>query len=167
MSHRAEPQDEAAEWRITVSRIMNATPRQIWAAWKDAASIARWWGPDGFSSTVNVLDLRPGGRFDVVMHGPDGTDYANLYLVDEVTPERRLRYTNQGSAEFGLAPFVSVVDIEPVTTDGPSSRSPRTRVTLTSEFASATDYRKHVEDFHAVEGAHQLLERLEQTASPS
>lgn len=41
----------------------------------------------------------------------------------------------------------------------------RTRVTLTAEYGSMADYRKHVDDFHAIEGADQLLERLEQAAA--
>lgn len=162
---RADPQGQASQWRIVLSRTMDVTPGQIWAAWEDPAVIATWWGPAGFRSTVEVLEVRTGGRFDVVMHGPDGTDYPNLYLFDEVVPGRELRYTNQGSAEFGLGPFVSVVDIDPLTPDGTDTRSRRTCVTLTAEYGSMADYRKHVDDFHAVEGADQLLERLEQAAA--
>jgi hypothetical protein len=37
-----------------------------------------------------------------------------------------------------------------------------TRVTLTARFASLEDLRRHVEGFHAVDGARQLLGRLEE-----
>lgn len=39
-----------------------------------------------------------------------------------------------------------------------------TRVVLLARYASAEDKRRHVEDFGAVEGSRQLLERLEQQA---
>ncbi len=61
-----------------------------------------------------------------------------------------------GSEKFGLAPFQAVVDLEAV--------GAKTRVTLKARFASAEDKRKHVEDFHAMDGTRQLLERLEAQA---
>ena len=91
------------------------------------------------------------------MHGPDGTDYPNVYVFDRVEQHRQLVYTNQGSKQFGLAPFQSVVDMEAV--------GNRTRVVLTARFASEEDKRKHVEEFHAIEGSRQLLARLEEQSS--
>jgi uncharacterized protein YndB with AHSA1/START domain len=141
---------------LTVTRDVAAPASRVWAAWTDPASIARWWGPAGFHSTVVALDVREGGRFEVIMHGPDGTDYPNLYLFDRVDVGRQLVYTNVGSERFGLAPFQSVFDIEEL--------GSATRIVLTARFSSAEDHRRHVEDFHAVEGARQLLERLEAQA---
>jgi uncharacterized protein YndB with AHSA1/START domain len=141
---------------ITVTADLAASPDQIWNAWNDPSSIARWWGPDEFTSTVRELDVRVGGRFDVVMHGPDGSDFANVYVFDAVDPGRRIAYTNQGSEEWGLAPFSSVVDFVP--------QGAITRATMVCQYADDEEYRKHVEDFHAVEGAQQLLERLGRVA---
>lgn len=58
------------------------TPDQIWAAWTDPAKVAQWWGPAGFTSTAEALDRRAGGTFRVIMHGPDGVDYPNVYTFD-------------------------------------------------------------------------------------
>lgn len=91
------------------------------------------------------------------MHGPDGIDYKNVYVFDHVEKRKRLVYTNTGSKEFGLAPFQSIFDIEEV--------GNTTRVTLSARFLSEDDKRKHVEDFHAIEGAQQLLRRLEEQAA--
>ncbi|MFT4035570.1 MAG: SRPBCC domain-containing protein [Patulibacter sp.] len=144
---------------VDVSRVMAASPDEIWAAWNDPASIAQWWGPAGFTSTVLALDLSDGGRFEVVMHAPDGTDFANVYVFESVDPARELVYVHQGSQAWGLAPSRSVVTIEVQDTD-----APRCRVTLRSYYASEEDRRRHLEDFHAVEGARQLLERLDVAA---
>ncbi len=54
-----------------------ATPAQVFAALSDPARIARWWGPDGFTSTIHQFDFRPGGTWLLTMHGADGKDYAN------------------------------------------------------------------------------------------
>ena len=90
------------------------------------------------------------------MHGPDGTDYPNLYVFDDVQELKRLVYTNTGSEQFGLAPFQSVFDMEDM--------GNRTRVTLKARFSSEEERERHVEQFHAIEGARQLLERLEEQA---
>jgi hypothetical protein len=90
------------------------------------------------------------------MRGPDGTDYPNLYVFDHVQELKQLIYTNVGSEQFGLAPFQSVVDMEGI--------GNKTRVALKARFSSEEDKRRHVEDFHAIEGSRQLLERLEEQA---
>jgi hypothetical protein len=90
------------------------------------------------------------------MHGPDGTDFPNLYVFDHVHELKQLIYTNAGSKEFGLAPFQSVFDMEGIGT--------KTKVTLKARFSSEEDKQRHVEEFHAIEGSRQLLERLEEQA---
>lgn len=144
-------------YSITITRDMNVSADKVWDAWNSRESIAKWWGPSGFSSTVKQLDVRDGGLFEVVMHGPDGIDYKNVYVFDRVEKRKRLVYTNTGSKEFGLAPFQSIFDIE--------EAGNTTRVTLSARFLSEDDKRKHVEDFHAIEGAQQLLRRLEEQAA--
>ena len=143
-------------YSITVTRDMNLPAKRVWTAWNSPEKIAKWWGPAGFTSTVKQLDVRDGGRFEVIMHGPDGIDYPNVYVFDHVEKRKQLVYTNLGSKEFGLAPFQSVFDIE--------ESGGRTRVTLKARFISEEDKRKHVEQFHAIEGAQQLLQRLEEQA---
>jgi uncharacterized protein YndB with AHSA1/START domain len=141
---------------IIITRDMKVSADQVWDAWNSPEKIAKWWGPAGFSSTVKQLDVRDGGRFEVIMHGPDGRDYPNLYVFDHVEKRKQLVYTNTGSKEYGLAPFQSVFDIEEI--------GNRTRVTLKARFSTEEDKRKHVEQFHAIEGAQQLLQRLEEQA---
>ncbi|MCY7380752.1 MAG: SRPBCC domain-containing protein [Gemmatimonadaceae bacterium] len=142
---------------LITTRDVDAPIETVWAAWTGREKIARWWGPAGFRSTVNELAVREGGRFDVIMQGPDGTDYPNLYLFDHVQERKQLIYTNVGSAQFGLASFQSVVDL--------ASVGSRTRVTLTAKFTTAADKQKHVDEFHAIQGTRQLLERLEEQST--
>lgn len=141
---------------LITTREIDAPVAKVWDAWHDPKKIAKWWGPEGFRSTVKELDIREGGRFEVIMHGLDGTDYPNLYVFDHVEKYKQLVYTNAGSKEFGLAPFQSVFELEGI--------GSKTRVVLKARFISEEDKRKHVEDFHAIEGARQLLQRLEEQA---
>ena len=72
------------------SRFIEATPEQVFAAIEDPARLARWWGPDGFSSTFETFDFRPGGHWRFVMHGPDGADYPNENRFVEIVPAQRV-----------------------------------------------------------------------------
>ena len=143
---------------LVVTRIVAASPDQIWVAWHDPAAIARWWGPHGFTS-MRELDVNAGGRFDIVMRGPDGAEFSNVYLFESVEPFRRIVFIHQGSEEHGLAPSRSVMSIDEVDVG-----TPRTQVTLCAFYASDADRRRHLDDFQAAAGAHQLLERLESVA---
>ncbi len=44
----------------------------VWEAWTDPKQVALWWGPNGFSTTIEQMDVRPGGVWKQVLHGPDG-----------------------------------------------------------------------------------------------
>jgi uncharacterized protein YndB with AHSA1/START domain len=62
---------------IVSSRIVNAPRDLVFTAWTDPTHLKNWWGPAGFTNTFNEFDLRPGGRWDFIMHGPDKGDYHN------------------------------------------------------------------------------------------
>jgi uncharacterized protein YndB with AHSA1/START domain len=74
---------------IVTSRVFAQPRARVFAAFSEPAQLARWWGPHGFSNTIEAFDLRPGGAFRLTMHGPDGTHYPNAWRFSEVAaPER-------------------------------------------------------------------------------
>jgi uncharacterized protein YndB with AHSA1/START domain len=79
---------------VTLTRIFDAPRILVWKAWTDPTMMAQWFGPRGFTSTVEALDVRAGGRLRIVMHGPDGNDYPMKGEFREVTPPGRLVFTN-------------------------------------------------------------------------
>jgi uncharacterized protein YndB with AHSA1/START domain len=62
---------------IVSSRIVNATRERVYRAWTDPNHLKNWWGPAGFTNTFNEFDLRVGGKWRFIMHGPDKGNYAN------------------------------------------------------------------------------------------
>jgi uncharacterized protein YndB with AHSA1/START domain len=64
--------------------------------------VVKWWGPNGFSTTIQKMDVRPGGAWNLVMHGPDGTDDPNYSVFTEVVRSERIAYTHDGSGKGGL-----------------------------------------------------------------
>ena len=62
---------------ITADRIYDAPRAQVFSMWTPPERVAQWWGPEGFRNTIDEMDVRPGGVWRFVMHGPDGVDYQN------------------------------------------------------------------------------------------
>src|SRR5687767_1816106 len=65
------------ECQIVSSRIVNAPIELVFQAWTDPHHLKNWWGPAGFTNTFNEFDLRPGGKWRFIMHGPEKGNYVN------------------------------------------------------------------------------------------
>jgi uncharacterized protein YndB with AHSA1/START domain len=82
------------------SRLIDAPRERVFRALSDPTRLARWWGPNGFRSTFDQFELRPGGTWRFVMHGPDGTDYPNESRFLEVEPPSRVVFEHVSAHHF-------------------------------------------------------------------
>jgi uncharacterized protein YndB with AHSA1/START domain len=81
---------------VRLHRVLATTPEKIYRSFLDAAAIAKWLPPDGFTCHVHEMDARPGGRFRMSFtnfttghsHG-----FGGEYL--ELAPYERVRYTDR------------------------------------------------------------------------
>src|ERR1044071_1331635 len=96
---------DTKERELVISRLFDAPREMVWAAWTDPKQVVKWWGPNGFTTTIHEMDVRPGGVMRHTMHGPDGTDYPNKSTFLEVKPPELLRYSHGGGkkGERGVA----------------------------------------------------------------
>jgi len=62
---------------IVSIRIVNASTDIVFRAWTEPDHLKNWWGPEGFTNTFLEFDLRPGGKWRFIMHGPDKGNYPN------------------------------------------------------------------------------------------
>jgi uncharacterized protein YndB with AHSA1/START domain/DNA-binding transcriptional ArsR family regulator len=60
---------------IRITRDFNATPAQLMRAHLDPDLFARWVGPDGMDTTIDIWDVRDGGSWRYVA-GRDGQEFA-------------------------------------------------------------------------------------------
>jgi uncharacterized protein YndB with AHSA1/START domain len=141
------------ERAITVSRVFNAPREVVWNAWTDAKQLVQWWGPRGFTTTIETMDLRPGGAWELTMHGPDGVDYPNHCVFAEVKKPERIVYTLQGGrkGEAGVN-FEATWTFEEL--------GKQTRLTMVSVFPTIEECDIVVNSYGAIEGGKDTLERL-------
>jgi uncharacterized protein YndB with AHSA1/START domain len=113
-----------------------------------------WWGPRGFSTTIEEMDFRVGGVWRHVMRGPDGVNYPNKSIFKEIVKPERIVYSHGGKREGGPGvSFVSTWTFDLIETN-------KTKVTIRMVFPSAVERDRVVKEFGAIEGGKQTLERL-------
>ena len=149
------PTTETADREIVITRLIDAPRELVFTAWTNPDHVAHWWGPKGFTTTIHEMDLRPGGVWRLVMHGPDGTDYPNKIIFVEVVKPERLVYTNSGGKKGGpSAQFQNTVTFE--------EQGGKTKLTMRMVFSSPEELEHVVKVYGAIEGGKQTLERLEE-----
>lgn len=89
-----------ADRELATSRVLSASPEAVFAAFADPLRLARWWGPKGFTSTFHEFDLRPGGAWRFILHGP--ADYHNESVFVEVTRPERIVLDHVSKPHFRL-----------------------------------------------------------------
>jgi uncharacterized protein YndB with AHSA1/START domain len=128
-------------------------PRElVFAAWTDPKHLSQWWGPNGFTTTTSSFVFRPGGVWRFVMHGPDGRDYQNRVMFDEIVPPERIVYRHGGGADVEPVQFRQTVTFEAL--------GERTRLTWRGVFPSAAERDRVIKEYHADTGLTQTMARL-------
>jgi uncharacterized protein YndB with AHSA1/START domain len=147
-------ESKTADREIVISRIFDAPRELVWQAMTRPEHVVHWWGPRGFTTTIEEMDVRPGGTWKHVMHGPDGVDYPNKSIFTQVVEPERLVFSHGGRREGG--PGTSFV----ATWTFDALAESKTKVTIHMVFASMADRDFVVKEFGAIEGGKQTLERL-------
>ena len=90
MSGKNNADADLAAREIVSARRFAAPRERVFSAFSDPAQLARWWGPKGFTNTFAEFDLRPGGRWRLVMRAPNGAEFHNDSTFLEVVPPARV-----------------------------------------------------------------------------
>ena len=138
---------------LVFKRVFNASPELIWEAWTNPNHVVHWWGPEGFTNTIHEMEVKPGGVWRFMMHGPDGIDYPNRIVFEEVVKPERLVYSHGGESENDPHKFRVTVTF--------NRKGNKTELTMRSLFPSEEARNLVVREFGAVEGANQTLEKLD------
>ena len=71
---------------LSTTRLLPYPPESVYAAFADAAVLASWWGPSGFTNEFETFEFREGGKWRFVMVGPDGSRYQNESVFTRLAP---------------------------------------------------------------------------------
>lgn len=138
---------------LIATRVIDAPRELVFEAWTDPKHLAQWWGPDGFTTTTRSFDMRPGGVWRFVMHGPDGRDYQNRITYDEIVRPERIVYRHGGGEDVEPVQFEVTVTFEDL-------GNRKTRLTMRGQFPSAAERERVIKEYGADKGMVQTLARL-------
>ncbi|TCC39925.1 ATPase [Kribbella sindirgiensis] len=144
-------QTATAEREIVISRVIDAPRELVFEAFTEVRHLSQWWGPDGFTTTTRSFEFRVDGVWDFVMHGPDGTAYAEWITWTEIAAPERITLLH-GESRDDPNPFESVLTFA---SDGGATRLEMRTVFRTKELRDEA-----VEKYGAVEGGRQTLGKL-------
>jgi uncharacterized protein YndB with AHSA1/START domain len=82
--------------------VLDASQREIFAAFERPELLARWWGPKDFTNQFEQFEFKPGGRWVFVMHGPNGGNYPNRSVFREIQPNAKIVIGHESSPRFTL-----------------------------------------------------------------
>jgi uncharacterized protein YndB with AHSA1/START domain len=134
---------------LTISRLLDAPRELVWEMWTNPEHIKHWWGPNGFTNTIYKMDVKKGGEWDFIMHGPDGKDFRNKHIFVELVKPEKIVLLHATAPKFQMeATF---------TTQGN-----KTLMTLNSKFESAEQLQEVIKLVKADEGLKQNVDKLEE-----
>jgi uncharacterized protein YndB with AHSA1/START domain len=87
---------------MATSRTLPYAPEVVYGAFESPDLLASWWGPEGFTNSFEVFEFRVGGSWTFIMHGPDGTDYANSSVFEALEPAARVVIKHDCAPHFTL-----------------------------------------------------------------
>jgi uncharacterized protein YndB with AHSA1/START domain len=136
-----------ADRELLITRLLNAPIELVWEVWTNPQHISQWWGPDGFTNTISEMDIKPGGEWNLVMHGPDGTDYKNKSVFKEIVKHKKIVYEHISAPKF-----LATIEFE--------KQGKQTFLKWHMLFESREQFIQTVKTFKADEGLKQNIEKL-------
>ncbi len=135
---------------FVLEHTFRAPAAKVFAAYTDPKLVAQWWAPKGGFLRVDVMDVRPGGKYRFVQRMPNGQEMVFTGTYMEVRPVTRLAYTYMIEGQPG-SQLTATVDLKEM--DG------TTLLTLTNLCASK-EARDAMVNYGAAAGAKVAWDRL-------
>lgn len=120
---------EPGKQEIVMTRVFDAPPERVFKLSMDPKLVPHWWGPNSLTTTVEKMDVRPGGSWRYIQRDADGNEFAFHGVYHEVSQKRLVQ-----TMEFEGMPghvLLEIVTFEEI--DG------RTKLTEKSIFESVED----------------------------
>lgn len=133
---------------LSLKRTLNAPIDLVWEVWTQPEHIAQWWGPNGFTNTISKMDVQAGGEWNLVMHGPDGTDYDNRVVFREVVQNKKIVYEH-----INWPKFMATVEFD--------AQGEQTEMSWKMEFESEEEFIQVVKKHGAEEGQKENVVKLD------
>jgi uncharacterized protein YndB with AHSA1/START domain len=145
-----------ADREVIATRILKAPRELVFEVWTNPNHVVHWFGPKGCTNTIHEMNVKPGGVWRFIMHGPDGTDYPNKIVFKEVVKPSLLTFDHGWDVEdIKSDPRTFEVTINFI------AKGKTTEIIMKMVFKSKEVKDEVVEKYGAIEGNKQMMDKLE------
>jgi len=142
------------EKKVTMERVFNAPRELVWKAHTDPKIIVQWWGPRNLTTTIDVMDVKPGGKWRFVHKDEKGSTFAFNGVYKEIKKPESITWT------FNFEPIGPGHELtETVTFE--EIEGGKTKVSTTSHYNSIEDLEGMMQSGMEA-GATESWDRLEE-----
>ncbi len=92
---------DLADRELVVSRLIDAPRSLVFKTWTQPEHVARWWGPQGFTTIHCDMDIRVGGKYRCGMRSPQGTEHYKVGVYREIVEPERIVFTFAWEDAYG------------------------------------------------------------------
>jgi uncharacterized protein YndB with AHSA1/START domain len=87
------PRTRTADGELVITRVIDAPRSLVFKLWTQPEHIARWWGPQGFTTISCQMDIRVGGAYRFGMRSPQGSELWKRGVYREIVEPERIVFT--------------------------------------------------------------------------
>ncbi|CAM2903423.1 SRPBCC family protein [Skermania piniformis] len=143
---------------LTITAEFAAPIERIWQVYADPEQLGKVWGPPTYPATFVAHDLRPGGRMNYFMTGPDGDKFAGFWEITAVDEPHSFAF-DDGFADLDFNPNPDLPVSKNVVTF--SAIDGGTKAVYVSTYASA-EALQQVLDMGVVDGASSAINQIDE-----
>lgn len=81
------------KFTLQLSHNYKTSRDKVFQAWTKQEQLRQWWGPEGFRTTIDRMDVVEGGLYRFIMHAPNGDNHIIGGNYVEIIPNEKLVFT--------------------------------------------------------------------------
>ena len=126
---------------LFIERTLAAPRSKVWRCWTEPELLEQWYCPRPWQAREVELNLKPGGRFNSVFHGPQGERMPLTGIFLEIVPQERLVFTDAYSEGF----FPRAESFMTGTVELSDTNDGKTRMIWCARHTSEETIKQHIE----------------------
>jgi uncharacterized protein YndB with AHSA1/START domain len=141
-----------SDTEIYIEREFDAPAELLFKVYSDPEMVPQWWGPRKYSTRVDVMDVRVGGKWRFIQSDENGNEFGFRGEYKEIIPGKKVSYT------FEFEPLAGHIMLETVELE---EKNGKTLVKVLDAFSSKED-RDGMVQSGMEDGMNEANERLDE-----
>jgi uncharacterized protein YndB with AHSA1/START domain len=84
---------QAGKFTLGLNHTYKASKDRVFQAWTKQELLKQWWGPEGFTTTIDRMDVVEGGAYRFIMQAPNGANHIIGGKYMAIIPNEKLVFT--------------------------------------------------------------------------